>query len=93
MNGVKRTAQVGRRTRRAPDSVLALQLIRAGFEPLFSNRFAQDVPDLCARSKPALNAATRKAPLKPGAVASGIDATPWARRGFRPTILSPDALP
>jgi hypothetical protein len=90
---MKRTAQAGRKSRRARDSVLAFQQIRAGFEPVFTARFAQDVPDSCARSKTALSAPTRKARLKPGAVTPGIDATPWARRGFRPTILSLAPLP
>jgi hypothetical protein len=59
MNEERRPAPVGRKTRRAPDSVLALQQIRAGFEP-----------GLCARSNPVLDANTRTARLKPGAVGS-----------------------
>jgi hypothetical protein len=58
MNGVKRTA-VGRKTRRAPDSVFAFQQIRLGFEP-----------GLCSRSEPVFDANTSKARLKPGAVDS-----------------------
>jgi hypothetical protein len=73
MNGVQ--CPVGRRTRRALDSVLGLQKDRAGFEP-----------GLCARSHLALDANTRTARLKPGAIASGSHAAPWARRGFRPTV-------
>jgi hypothetical protein len=59
MNRVKRTAPVGRKTRRAPDSVFAFQQIRAGFEP-----------GLCIRSEPVFDANSSKARLKPGAVGS-----------------------
>jgi len=55
MNGVQ--CPVGRRTRRALDSVLGLQKDRAGFEP-----------GLCAQSHLAIDANTRTARLKPGAV-------------------------
>ena len=57
MNEERRPASVGRKTRRAPDSVLAFQQIRAGFEPGW-----------CARSNRAFDANTLSARLKPGAV-------------------------
>ena len=57
MNEERGPAPVGRKTRRAPDPVLALQQVRAGFEPGF-----------CARFNPAINANTRTARLKRGAV-------------------------
>jgi hypothetical protein len=57
MKGKRRPAPVGRKTRRAPDLILALQQIRAGFEP-----------GSCGRSNPDSDANTSDARLKPGAV-------------------------
>jgi hypothetical protein len=57
MEPERNPASVGRKTRRADDSDIYLQQIRAGFEPGF-----------CARSNPAIDANTRTARLKPRAV-------------------------
>jgi hypothetical protein len=75
MNEERRPALVGRKTRRAPDSFLAFQQIRAGFEPGW-----------CARSNRAFDANTRSA-AQTRRGWSRHNAIPWTRRGFRPTAL------
>ena len=68
MNGVQRTALVGRKTRRAPDAGLALQLIRAGFETLCGPVLSIVYPNRNPRSYLTFDAATPAMRLKPGAV-------------------------
>ena len=59
---------VGRKTRRAPDFVPAIEQIRAGFEPLCGRVLSITHPNRNAQSYLTFDASTRTARLKPGAV-------------------------
>jgi hypothetical protein len=87
MSGVRRP--VGRKTRRAHDFVLALEQIRAGFEPLCRPDLSIVRPNRNAQSCLTSDAATPTARLKPGAIGSPNGGPPWARQGLPPTILRP----
>jgi hypothetical protein len=59
---------VGRKTRRAPDAVLTLEEIRAGFEPLSGLVLAIVCPNRNPQCQLTFDAATPATRLKPGAV-------------------------